>query len=215
MEDLLKFFSILSPCLGIGLGLIIYKRLSLPARIITLLLGVSITCDVIMYWMAESGVNNLWVAHIYGFIEALLLSVFFASLILKRRYIIGVSLLYLTFYVLNSIFLEPIETFNANARALEAVMMISFCFLFFYHIYQMEADIFIERSPDFWIVIGVVIYFSGAFFSFLLATDILSDSYRNFYGSWILHNLSNTLKNLAFAFALWQIHKHQRRITSA
>lgn len=183
----------------------LWTRLEKSLKIIVILLAASFISDLLLLAIGRHGINNLPVIHLYGLIEAGLLAYFFMQVLNRRRYLItGVMILYVVYYVINSIFFESIFSFNANARAVEAVIMLVFCLLYFYQVYQTEEDIFIDRSPHFLIIVGTVIYFAGAFFSFLLATNILLGANDNLFGSWVLHNASNILKHIVYTFAMWR-----------
>jgi K+ transporter len=182
------------------------KGLDRTFTILTTLIAIALLCDLGSVMLGFNGINNLPFAHAYGLIEGVLLITFFYLLLeWKKRTWTVVAILYAILYVADSIFLESIFEFNAGSRSVEALMMIVFCVMAFNMFYAREEDIFIEKSPHFWIVIGILTYFSGALSSFVLSTDMLSQSPDRFYGSWMLHNFSNMLKNVIFTIGLWRI----------
>lgn len=198
--------SVLSPLLPLITAWTRRKGLDRTFIILTIAIAIALIADVANITLAFMQVNNLPVAHAYGLLEGILLITFFSYLLnWKNQTWTGVAIAYTLVYVADSIFLESIYSFNAWSRSLEALLMIGLCVMAFSMFYSREEDIFIEKSPHFWIVIGILTYFSGALFSFLLSTDMLSQSSERFYGSWILHNFSNVLKNIIFTIGLWRI----------
>jgi hypothetical protein len=202
----LMYGSILSPLLPIGVVLATRKRLNRTFLLLLYLILLALTSDIVNTILALQKINNLPIAHVYGLLEGLFL-IFFFSLILQLSKPVFVSLFsgYGILYILNSIFNESIYTFNAYSRSAEALLMLILSVFALHIFYIREDDIFIEKSPEFWAIIAILFYFSGALFSFLLSTDMLSQSRDRFYGSWVLHNFSNVLKNVIFAIGLWKI----------
>lgn len=198
--------SVLSPVLPLITAWTRRKALDRIFSIIVSLIAIALIADVVNITLAFLHVNNLPVAHVYGLIESTLLIAFFALLLgWKKSMWIILSVGFAIYYVVNSIYFESIFSFNAWSRSAEALLMMVFCVMALRMFYSREEDIFIEKSPHFWIVIGILTYFSGALFSFLLSTDMLSQSSDRFYGSWMLHNFSNLLKNIIFTIGLWRI----------
>lgn len=204
----IMYASILSPFLPIVVGR--QKRLALDASLslIFYLILISFAFDATMFILASNSINNLPLAHAYGLIEGILLILFFSRLTAMTRDVtIVLVAVYAGGYLLNSILHETIFTFNSKSRSAEALLMLVLCVYALYQFYTKEDDIFIEKSPQFWVVIAIMVYFSGALFSFLLSSDMLSRSPERFYSSWILHNVSNLVKNLLFAVGLWKVHR--------
>lgn len=203
---ILMFGSILSPLLPLLTGWQRRKGLDQTFSILLTVIATAFLFDLVNTILAFQRINNLPLAHAYGLLEGLLLIKFFDRLLeWKKSTWTAVAVTYTLLYVADSIFLESIFSFNAWSRSVEALLMIALCVMAFSMFYSKEEDIFIEKSPHFWIVIGILTYFSGALFSFLLSTDMLSQSADRFYGSWMLHNFSNLLKNVIFTVGLWRI----------
>lgn len=160
--------------------------------------------------MARFKMNNMSVIQAYGVIHGVILLLFFRELFSHRAAIITALLVaFVIFYIGDSLWIAGLSQPNAISQTLLSFLTISLCVAYFYHIYVDETDIFIERSPDFIVVLGFLFYATGAFFSWLLSTDILTTSTPadQFYGSWILHNIANIIKNSIFALALWRAQK--------
>lgn len=205
LDDALMYTSILSPLPGLLIGQRHWRSYTVLLRIILLVMTLSFVSDIAMITLLFSNAHNLPVANIYGLLEGLLLSYFFYKRLPTFHFFIAIAVvLFVAAYLADTIFITQLIEFNAYSRTFEAAIMIFFSTLFFYTIFQNETDIFIDKSAEFWVVVGILVYFSGAFFSFLLSTDILSLSPDRFYSSWILHNVSNILKNVIFTAGLWR-----------
>ena len=63
-----------------------------------------------------------------------------------------------------------------------------------------------------WISVGVLVYYSGNIFLFILNNYFSNRVDGNQGTLWIIHNLLNISKNLLFCIALWQ---SQHKISSS
>jgi hypothetical protein len=205
-DQLILYGSILSPVLPLVVGVAKRRELSQPFVILITLVAIAFAAELIMVLLAVGGQNNLVVSHVFGLVEGALLISFFHEVLRmpKRRYRYLLTA-FILLYISISILFDNILEFNTYSRSFEALLMVVFAILSLHLFYVKEEDIFIEKSPEFWIVIAVLIYFSGGLFSFLLSSDMLSQSPDHFYGSWIIHNFSNLVRNILFTIGLWRI----------
>lgn len=209
IENIITYSSVLSPVVGIFVGIQLRKSLSQGQRYILWMMALSFASDIIMLLLATTGTKNLPVAHLYGLLEGTLLLLFFRTELPRHATLIKyLRWIYTGLYLTDSLFISGLYQFNAYSRSLEALIIMIVSMLYFYKIYETESDIFFDKAPGFWIVVGLLVYFSGALFSFLLSTEILSQSPDRFYGSWILHNVSNTIKNIILTVALWKVRSN-------
>lgn len=205
----ISFYSIIPPLL---LGVVLYskKRISREYSPIIILTVVSLLCDILARWAAKEYQNNMPVSHLYSLVQALTIMWFFALSMPKVRKSINFILItYGAYYIINSILFEPLLTFNETARIIQTWIIIPLSLYYFYNLYNSESTIFLERNGRFWIVVGILFYFSGAFFTFLFSKKILSIPDTTFFGTWIIHNISNFIKNLFFTIGLW-LGQHER-----
>ncbi len=191
--------SVFSPVVPL---LFTWKRLNHFERIIVLSIGVSFFSDLLTTFVL-TGYNYSFL-HIYGLIEAIILLKFFHTTLKSQKLILILGIVFITLYLLDSFLLEW-NSFNRIGRSFEAATFICLSLLLFYQFYKEEKIVFIENTSIFWFNIAILTYFSGAFFSFLLSNEILS----GMIPSWILHNLSNILKNILFAIGLWKANTKQ------
>lgn len=195
-DYVLWYGSIFSPLVPLSFT---RKNLTRYQTTIVLFIAISFIADIATRYLIEG--RNYWFLHLYGFVEALLLFTFYVQVLdrfKKLAYIM--SIVYFIFYAINS-FAWEWDMFNTNARTAEAASMIMLAVMLLHQFYKNEEDIFIDRSPLFWINIAILTYFAGAFFSFILSAEILLGTHM----TWRFHNFSNILKNLLLAIGLWRI----------
>ncbi|WP_258100925.1 hypothetical protein [Marinoscillum pacificum] len=89
---------------------------------------------------------------------------------------------------------RPNEYLIANKMS-----QISFSLFFFYVLFERGTEVFIDKSPLFWINTGILFYFAGSLFTTVMASEILSGPMP-----WLFHNIANTMKNTLIAIGLWK-----------
>lgn len=148
----------------------------------------------IEYWTE----NNYKAIGLWGAIETVILGSWFYYVLHKKKYLPAIIAAVLAYYLVDLFVLED-SGFNAVGRTVQCFFLLILSFRKFYEFYIYEDDLFIEKRDLFWINVGILFYFSGAFFSFLLGPIILKTT-----DTWIIHNFSNFLKNVFIAIGLWR-----------
>jgi hypothetical protein len=86
-----------------------------------------------------------------------------------------------------------------------ALLLIVFSILYLFEEIQTPKVEFIYANPQFWVIIGIMIYFSGTFFFFLQFSELSKDDQSNF---WIINLICIILKNIFFSISfLLPYHK--------
>lgn len=173
-------------------------------KLVTLYLLCSVVSDAVSTLFAFQKINNLWIIHLFGLVE---MCIFFKILTLNslsQKKINGFLFVLITLYIFNSIFFEKITKFNGNFHFIISILFILIVLINFYKLYKYEEENFIEENFKFWINIGILFYCSGALFSFILSSEILSGRHSNLSVSWTFHAIAMFIKNLLFAIGLWK-----------
>lgn len=122
--------------------------------------------------LAFHSVNNLPLLHIYTIVEFLFLSVFLSRMLKNPttiRLLKAAQFIFPVFCVFNFLFLENVFIFNSYARVPEALIIILLCISYLNEWYDATADTRNLYSPEIWITVGLLLYFSTALvlFAFL------------------------------------------------
>lgn len=162
-------FSVLIPLIA---GLYKFNKGSHLSFILCGYVLVSFMVDAGGYITAENYINNNWMSHVFVPLEYLFFSsvyyTAFRSKLIKKG-IFASFWLFLGFCVLNVFLWEPLDSFNANARVLESILLISLVLLYFYRKLNSKEEINFIRKPLFLLSAAILIYFAGTvvLFSFL------------------------------------------------
>ena len=186
----------------------IKRKLAKEVGLIVGLVVLSFISDYLSILIGRIFHNNMPWFHFYVLLESILLITFFSKVsTYKKIYMITMYGL-IGFLFVDMLFLVSILKFNTIARLVQCTVMVTSCLWLFYEVYVKEEVLFIDQSGVFWIIVGVFIYFSGAFFSFLIYRNLQFDDIPvNKNSTWIYHNSANVLKNVFFAIGIWQVRK--------
>ncbi len=154
-------------------------------------------------------VNNLPLFHLFTLIELLFLGWVYEQAfmnVLLKRIVAVLTVLLGVFTVADSVLLESIWTFNSISATAESVYLIVLSLLLFRQLLLQDEVMFLDRHPLFWFNSGVLLYFAGNLFVFMLQHTI-ADSAQQGYVYGIVHSGINILANLLFGIALLCRHR--------
>ena len=146
-----------------------YDKLPDNLRPLVLLVLSNLLIEAISdYIKATTNGNNLFLYHFYAPIEyACIAFIFYLTLKKpKERKAIKISIvLYLMLVIISTIYWQSLEHNNSITYMIESVFIIYWCFIYFQHILNREDLYQPEKDPTFWIIVAILIYFTGTFFT--------------------------------------------------
>jgi hypothetical protein len=149
-------------------------------------------------------VNNLPLFHLFTLIELLFFGWVYKEAfenVLLKKIVAALTVLLGVFTIINSVLLESIWTFNSISATAESVYLIVLSLLLFRQLLLQREVMFLDRHPLFWLNSGVLLYFAGNLFVFMLQHAIAGSAQKGYvYG--IVHSVINILANLLFGIAL-------------
>jgi hypothetical protein len=84
------------------------------------------------------------------------------------------------------------------------MVLIALGLVYLYRLYNSEKAIVIEKSPEFVMTSGWLIYAAGSLFTYLMGTEILSGKPEGFFhNAWFFQCFSNVIKNGIVAYGFW------------
>jgi hypothetical protein len=98
------------------------------------------------------------------------------------------------------IFWGSLKSFDSVQTAIECILIITFCLVYFYEQLVSPEVEFIYNSYKFWIIIALLLYLAGTFFIFVFAADMPlkeRDSY------WPILYVCGIVRNILFAIAVY------------
>lgn len=154
-----------------------FRNLPAYAKCLLIYLVISGIVNTIATILAKNHMNNLWLLHIYTILESFLLLYYFKLITLNRSVNSAIRVLlwaFPLFCIINFLFLQSLYNFNTYARPVEAIIFITLCAVYWWQGNEEDSEKPWGNIPNNWIVTGLMLYFAGAFFLFLLAKYIMT-----------------------------------------
>ncbi|NML39291.1 hypothetical protein HHL17_18975 [Chitinophaga sp. G-6-1-13] len=119
---------------------------------------------------ARMGMNNMWLFSMMNFIQFLLLSCFYWTIIKHqtvKQLITYLPILVLGLCIADFLKFEGIQSYNSISAGLKSGIIIAYGVIFFLQLLTdrelLEKAIYINTLPEFWYSSGVFIYFCSSF----------------------------------------------------
>jgi len=140
---------------------------------------------------------------IFTIVEFLFLFIYLSLILVHKRIKIFLYACSLFFFVVA--FLNIYENLIQNSPSLDtipiavsSIILIIGSLVYFFETIQTPEVSFIYSKPSFWVVVGIMIYFSGTFFLFLQYENLSDTDKKTF---WIINMFCLILKNIFFSIS--------------
>jgi hypothetical protein len=175
---------------------------------LTLLL--SLIADLLSLLLLRQSINNYFILNLYLIVQFSLLIWLFRVQFTRQFFFDFVHIVFLLFALVNLIFWQGFWVLNSGTNVTACLILIIVCLLYFYKLLKELPTLNIQNLPMFWVSFGVLTYYAGNFFLFLVNNYLDHNNDGPHRHVWILHNLLNVVKNTLFAIALWQSYRRVR-----
>lgn len=203
---IVAYFSSASVLIPLVLAILQWRRLPVDIAPFRWLLVACAITELASFGSSQVfSIPNLYLGDIYMFLQfSLLLYIF--SLQFERKAVFRVLYAALVvFYVINLLLFKNLSI----STAVSSLVLIIVSIIFFYKLLNELKVSDIHRLPILWISFAALFYYSGTLFIFL-SRNYLEGVPDSYIMIWIAHNIINIIKNLLFAFALWQNYRTMR-----
>ncbi|MEM1321229.1 MAG: hypothetical protein AAGG75_13320 [Bacteroidota bacterium] len=148
-----------------------FSKLSAAQKILSYYLFFLLIMNTSMRLLSLERINNMAITHMISLGEFIFLSLFFREL-LKGKFFLGK---YFRFYlaigggliIANTLFIEPLHTFNTNGKVLVLFIILFFATAFFYDRSQQLMEVDLHEKTTRLINSALLLYYSGSFFVYL------------------------------------------------
>lgn len=196
-----------------GYAAIIYKQLKDELRVFSWFLFASATLQFVSLLLWWNGINNMPLLHVYVPLSFLLLAHFYNSMLrgfIQQPVISITAAVFVLLSVLNSAFIQPVNTFNSYALTLESVLVIILS-LSAYRLLLNERIIEAKRvqlKSINLINAGLLIYYSTTLLIFYFG-NLITHGYSKTFNryTWIAHSLLSVIMYTLFISGLWKRQK--------
>jgi hypothetical protein len=160
-------------------------------------------------WLADKGINNMYLYHAYTLVEALLLVPLLHGYARTNKALLGAMLVgYPAFWLVNVLLLEPVTVFNSNSATVLALLLSFLCLRYFLYLVQTDDILYFQKLSSFWIVSGLLFY---SMVSILVISSYKQKGWfsaADMHFNWMIQQAANIIKFLFFSTGIlcsyWQ-----------
>lgn len=199
----LALISLMISLVNVFLAFLKWREKTISGGIICSYLIVAFGFEATSYVLAQEGINNLFLFHFYALSEVLLLSFLFAKLpgVWDKTMENTLRWAVVLMILVNSIFIQKMDTFNSYGLTLSGILVIFYCVRFFLKMIDLGIDGLVFHTQK-WLVSGiflaqlvslVVLFCSNFILSFATDTQLMV---------WISRSLFVLLSKIIIAYSL-------------
>lgn len=162
----------------------------------------------ILTFVLKLGNQNIIYYNVYTFFEFGFIALFFyqgSKIPFFKKIVLFTTPLFIAFCLWDMIFLEGVHQLNAISLGVESILLMLFILALFFEISNDVKLTFIEESPVFWILIGLLIYFASTFFLYIFVNKMVSTDPRVADQLWSLNTYSLLVRNIIFCVGILKI----------
>src|SRR5688572_14322987 len=212
-EFLIAYSSIGSVFIPLTIAAAHWKKMWNEWKPICLILIIALAADLLSLVFVQFKVNTYLIVNIFLIAQFSLLIINFRKQLRNPRVANIILVLFILFSIINISFFQGPLVFNSVSNVVACLILIAFCLFYFYKLLNDLPIVHIQHLPMLWISFGVLTYYGGNFFLFLVKNYLTYGDTGHHKVMWILHNLLNITKNILFAIALWQSYRKVKSYT--
>lgn len=157
-------------------------------------------CVFDVFQRISSRENTFTIMGVFTILEFITFSYFFYISVTNKavkRFIIFTSAL-VSFFLLFSFIRSDKNSFDSISTSVESIAFIIFSIIYFFEQLNKSTDHFIYSSPNFWVVLAVLIGTAATLFLFILANNLSEKEIEKY---WIINNIASIVSNILFSIA--------------
>jgi len=198
--DILNILSMFSSIIPLIAGIVVYRCLTKPLKILLILFVVGAVVELIGYYFLIKQTQSVWVFHVYTLLEFSLLVLVFSYWQKGRirkwlRFSIGVFFL---MWLAAKFSIEGVDEWDSYTGTFEGVFLIAVSAGTFFNLIGENLESLLYDSR-FWVASAVLIYFSGTLLTFALSNTIAGSADYNLFKLTLFHPILNIISNLCYA----------------
>jgi len=176
-------------------GLIYYRQINKPLRVLLIYLTMSFVVNVVGSILAEYSINNLPLLHFYTMAEVVTVMLYYIHAFGEgdiRKWIKAVMVVFPVICVVNLLFFQSINEYNTYTRPLGAIIIVLFSGVYMAEQSNIKSPELVTRSGR-TIAAGLMIYFCSSLFQFIFSNIVSKNASKfitmliwNIHGTFVL-----------------------------
>ena len=155
---------ILSGVLPLIAGLLLWKKLSRPMRLLVILLIYGLLNSVVLVVLALQNINNIFLLHLYTLASYLLIALLFSywlSRLPSKLVRLSIPAFFSLYIILILLGYEDLTLPNVHSRSIRSILIAGITLYTLYFSLRDHIDYPVYQDERFWISIGTFISYSG------------------------------------------------------
>jgi hypothetical protein len=205
MISVLEYGSILSVLPPGIMAVYAWKYVRLPLKFVCILILFTALMEGMGYLFFRNGINNLWLFHLFTWVEALLFVCYLYTLTTSRVFRNIYLFSGIAFFTVSACLLffgEHYLSYNSTQRGIGSIWACLMCFCYFINLLREARIKDLKRFPHYWMVSGFLLYFAGMFLVNLLQNYNMTYNAIAF-NIFVTHSILNILLNAVYIFVLY------------
>lgn len=198
--------------LPILIALYRYKRLPDEGRLLCWYLLAEACILTASSVLAHYKLPNTALYHGATLVETVLLLFFFSVVFKKQRIAFFIKcgmIIFPVLAVLNTLLLQPLNSFNSYTITLQYALVILLCFIYWWQLREESTGSW-EQQPLNWIISGMLLYFSGSFVLFAFSNYIISHFSKSTSTLiWNVHAALSVVMYISMAIGFYKYKQHE------
>ena len=160
-----------------------------------------------------AGVNNLFLVHLYVPLKFILFTGAYRHFLkgfISTRILVSVMILFLGYCIYNTIFIQRITEYNSYPRALGGLILAIYAILWYLKSLSRMEFMRLRDEPTVWFNTGMLIYFSGSFFVFILSNQVLFQSVQLSKQVWLISSTLMVIFYQIIAYSFFLVGKNAK-----
>ncbi|MGB3548903.1 MAG: hypothetical protein WBA17_18155 [Saprospiraceae bacterium] len=214
LQDILASLSQYSIGLPFIIGSIFFGRLIREQRMVWFFVIVSLFFEVaadyrvgFIEWVFGVPGNNLPGLHLFTIAQYVMILVIYGRFLrqfIPNTVFWAILIAFPIWGIMSATFIDGWYNYNPHARAVQIISILILILCYFYQLLKNVEINRLESDPLFWVSCGLLIYFSGSLFIFLMSNYFLANkNYELLDSIYGMHSILNIIANLAYTIALW------------
>ena len=160
-----------------------------------------------------AGVNNLFLVHLYVPLKFILFTGAYRHFLkgfIPAKILVWVVVLFIGYNIFNTMFIQSITEYNSYPRALGSFLISIYAILWYLKTLTNMEIRRLRDEPVVWFNTGVLIYFAGSFFVFILSNQVLFQSVELSKQVWLISSTLMVIFYQIIAYSFFLVGKNAK-----
>ena len=207
--EVLVSLTTISSFIGVCVGLSLYKKIDRVRKYIFFYLVAAFIIDLLSRYLHIAFNNTLILIPVFGFIELLIFSMIYRSLLFKNnrlfKPIIGIILVIILVDILTCNAFNP-KQFQSYGRTIDGFVIIILCLTFYWKILKGS----LQNTKEIGLNTGILLFFLLNSLWFLITNFLVSINYKVMFPVWLINIITIPIFYSFLTFHLWKNGKSQK-----